>query len=52
MSLECTISLIIAYYNSRLALWEPLIEPKEGIQNGKRTSTSWELKTKVNSLII
>nr|XP_050858456.1 intermembrane lipid transfer protein Vps13 isoform X2 [Vespula vulgaris] len=47
MSLECTISLIIAYYNSRLALWEPLIEPKEGIQNGKRTSTSWELKTKV-----
>ncbi|XP_035721159.1 vacuolar protein sorting-associated protein 13-like isoform X2 [Vespa mandarinia] len=47
MSLECTISLIMAYYNSRLALWEPLIEPKEGIQNGKRTSTPWELKTKV-----
>ncbi|XP_047359322.1 vacuolar protein sorting-associated protein 13 isoform X3 [Vespa velutina] len=47
MSLECTISLIMAYYNSRLALWEPLIEPKEGIQNGKRISTPWELKTKV-----
>ncbi|KAI4489144.1 hypothetical protein M0804_004642 [Polistes exclamans] len=47
MSVECTISLIMAYYNSRLALWEPLIEPKEGIQTGKRTSTPWELKTKV-----
>ena len=40
-------SLIMAYYNSRLALWEPLIEPVEGFDNGKRTSTSWELKTKL-----
>ncbi|KAK2581118.1 hypothetical protein KPH14_007937 [Odynerus spinipes] len=47
MFVECTMTLIMAYYNSRLALWEPLIEPMEGIQNGKRISTPWELKTKV-----
>ena len=47
MSLESTMSLVVAYYNSRLALWEPLVEPMEGIQNGKRVSTPWELKTKV-----
>lgn len=47
MSLESSMSLVIAYYNSRLALWEPLIEPIEGIQKGKRISTPWELKTKV-----
>ncbi|XP_033213445.1 vacuolar protein sorting-associated protein 13 isoform X2 [Belonocnema kinseyi] len=47
MSLESTMSLVVAYYNSRLALWEPLIEPIEGIQKGKRISTPWELKTKI-----
>ncbi|XP_051160676.1 intermembrane lipid transfer protein Vps13 isoform X3 [Leptopilina boulardi] len=47
MSLESSMSLVIAYYNSRLALWEPLIEPIEGIQKGKRISTPWELKTKI-----
>ncbi|KAG7211251.1 hypothetical protein KM043_010561 [Ampulex compressa] len=47
MSMECTMSLVMAYYNSRLALWEPLIEPMEGIRNGHRVSTSWELKTKI-----
>ncbi|XP_043267936.1 vacuolar protein sorting-associated protein 13 isoform X2 [Venturia canescens] len=47
MSVECTMSLIMAYYNSRLALWEPLIEPVETIQNGERVSSAWELKTKV-----
>lgn len=47
MFMECTMTLIMAYYNSRLALWEPLIEPMEGIQNGKRVSSPWELKTKV-----
>ncbi|KZC12683.1 Vacuolar protein sorting-associated protein 13A, partial [Dufourea novaeangliae] len=47
MSMEATMSLIMAYYNSRLALWEPLIEPIEGIRNGKRVSTPWELKTKI-----
>lgn len=47
MNIESTLSMVMAYYNSRLALWEPLIEPIEGIKNGKRVSTPWELKTKV-----
>lgn len=47
MGIDCTMSVIMAYYNSRLALWEPLIEPIEGSDNGKRVSTPWELKTKV-----
>ncbi|XP_018341629.1 PREDICTED: vacuolar protein sorting-associated protein 13C isoform X1 [Trachymyrmex septentrionalis] len=47
MSMDCTMSVIMSYYNSRLALWEPLIEPTESSTNGKRVSTPWELKTKV-----
>ncbi|XP_076225482.1 vacuolar protein sorting 13C isoform X3 [Nomia melanderi] len=47
MSVDATMSLIMAYYNSCLALWEPLIEPIEGTKNGKRVSTPWELKTKI-----
>ena len=47
MSIESTMSVVMAYYNSRLALWEPLIEPMEAMKNGERTSTPWELRTKV-----
>lgn len=47
MSVEYTMSVIMAYYNSQLALWEPLIEPIERIKNEKRVSTPWELKVKV-----
>ncbi|XP_026827312.1 vacuolar protein sorting-associated protein 13 isoform X2 [Ooceraea biroi] len=47
MSMDSTMSVIMAYYNSRLALWEPLIEPIESFDNGKRISTPWELKTKI-----
>nr|XP_034187905.1 vacuolar protein sorting-associated protein 13 isoform X3 [Osmia lignaria] len=47
MSIESTMSLVMAYYNSCLALWELLIEPIEGIKKGKRVSTPWELKTKI-----
>ncbi|KAL7290198.1 hypothetical protein TKK_0015907 [Trichogramma kaykai] len=47
MSIEASMSVVMAYYNSRLALWEPLIEPMEAVKNGKRTSTPWELKTKI-----
>ncbi|XP_015115234.1 vacuolar protein sorting-associated protein 13 isoform X2 [Diachasma alloeum] len=48
MNIDSSISVIMAYYNSRLALWEPLIEPIEAFKNGERTSTSWELKTKIS----
>ncbi|XP_066591225.1 intermembrane lipid transfer protein Vps13 isoform X2 [Prorops nasuta] len=47
MSQECTMSVVMSYYNSCLALWEPLIEPMEATKCGKRTSTFWELKTKI-----
>jgi len=47
MSIDSTISMVIAYYNSRLALWEPLVEPVEKFDNGKCISTPWELKTKI-----
>lgn len=50
MSMECTMSVIMEYYNSRLALWEPLIEPIMSCVNGKCESTPWQLKTKVNLL--
>lgn len=47
MCIDSSMSVVMAYYNSRLALWEPLIEPLETIKDGKRSSTPWELKTKV-----
>ena len=47
MNIESTMSVIMAYYNSCLALWEPLIEPIEEIKNEKLISTPWELKVKV-----
>lgn len=47
MVIHSAMSVIMAYYNSRLALWEPLIEPVEVFKNGERTSASWELKTKI-----
>lgn len=47
MNIESTMSVIMAYYNSCLALWEPLIEPIEEIKNEKLISTPWELKVKI-----
>lgn len=47
MSIDSTMSVVMAYYNSRLALWEPLIEPMEAMKSGKRVSSPWELTTKV-----
>ncbi|XP_025156986.1 vacuolar protein sorting-associated protein 13 isoform X2 [Harpegnathos saltator] len=47
MNVDCTMSMTMEYYNSRLAMWEPLIEPIQNYINGKRVPTPWELKTKV-----
>jgi len=47
MTIDSTISMVIAYYNSRLALWEPLVEPVEKFVDDKYVSTPWELKTKI-----
>lgn len=47
MSIDATISVIMAYYNSRLALWEPLIEPVESVKNNEKHSEPWELKMNI-----
>ncbi|GAB0096265.1 Vacuolar protein sorting-associated protein 13 [Sergentomyia squamirostris] len=48
MSAEGTLQLGMSYYNSSLALWEPLIEPNEReLPNGLMESGSWELQFNV-----
>uniref|UniRef100_A0A6B2EM79 Putative vacuolar protein n=1 Tax=Phlebotomus kandelakii TaxID=1109342 RepID=A0A6B2EM79_9DIPT len=45
LSAEGTLQLGMSYYNSSLALWEPLIEPNEReLPNGLVESGSWELQ--------
>lgn len=41
----------MGYYNSRLALWEPLIEPVEILSEGVNKQVPWELKLEVSSII-
>lgn len=41
----------MGYYNSYLALWEPLIEPVEVEKDGKLTYVPWELKVEVKKII-
>lgn len=43
LSVLCSLSLEVAYYNENLAVWEPLIEPV--IQNNKKRR--WELTAEV-----
>ncbi|XP_044002668.1 vacuolar protein sorting-associated protein 13 isoform X3 [Aphidius gifuensis] len=48
MSIETTMTMLMSYYNSCLALWEPLIEPVTSTNNnGEKISSSWELTTKI-----
>ncbi|XP_055701182.1 intermembrane lipid transfer protein Vps13 isoform X2 [Phlebotomus papatasi] len=45
LAAEGTLQLGMSYYNSSLALWEPLIEPNEReLPNGLIESGSWELQ--------
>lgn len=44
ISIDTSLSLQMGYYNSKLALWEPLIEPVEVEQAGKSTYVPWEIK--------
>lgn len=37
----------MGYYNSNLALWEPLIEPVEVVEGGKSSYVPWEIKLEV-----
>lgn len=50
MSVESTLNLQMAYYNSRLALWEPLIEPVNKGKDNLVKYTPWELKLEVNMI--
>lgn len=44
VSMEATLKLQMGYYNSHLALWEPLIEPVELIKDNTSVYVPWELK--------
>lgn len=51
MTVDASLTLQVGYYNSRLAMWEPLIEPVEVIEGNKSTYVPWELKLEVSSRI-
>nr|CAD7395131.1 unnamed protein product [Timema poppensis] len=44
---DSSMTLQMAYYNSALALWEPLIEPVEVFKDGRSFHTPWELTAMV-----
>jgi vacuolar protein sorting-associated protein 13A/C len=48
LSVDAVLTLQMNYYNSRLALWEPLIEPVEMVKNDKTVLAPWELKVEVS----
>lgn len=47
MNVEATLKVQMAYYNNRLALWEPLIEPIQIGKGNEVTFKPWELKLEV-----
>lgn len=47
--MDASLTMLMGYYNSRLALWEPLIEPVEIInEKGLTDFAPWEIKLEVN----
>lgn len=44
LNVDATLNIMMGYYNSTLALWEPLIEPVEVEKNGKVSLVPWEIK--------
>lgn len=48
--IESTLAMQMGYYNSSLALWEPLIEPVEVVAENVVTYHPWELKLDVSRL--
>lgn len=49
MAIESSLCLGMAYYNSALAVWEPLIEPNEREKtNGLTEYGPWELNFNLN----
>lgn len=47
LSVDAILTLQMGYYNNRLALWEPLIEPVQITKDKKITYKPWELKLEV-----
>ncbi|XP_017782476.1 PREDICTED: vacuolar protein sorting-associated protein 13C isoform X2 [Nicrophorus vespilloides] len=45
--IESILTIQMSYYNSFLAIWEPLIEPIQEIKNGVTLHKPWELKLEV-----
>lgn len=43
LTIESSLSLQMAYYNSRLAVWEPLVEPCSVMENNVVTYNPWSL---------
>lgn len=50
MYVTSSLTLQMAYYNSRLALWEHLIEPVEQLKDGRLIHCPWELRADVSLL--
>lgn len=49
LSIQSSLTLGMAYYNSVLAMWEPLIEPNERVKsNGLTEYGPWELNLNVS----
>ncbi|KAL1509353.1 hypothetical protein ABEB36_004107 [Hypothenemus hampei] len=48
LSVDATLTLLMGYYNTRLALWEPLIEPVEKRQGDKLVFEPWELRLELS----
>lgn len=49
LTLDGVMTLQVAYYNSRLALWEPLVEPVEGVKAGE--IVPWQLQLQVSFIL-
>lgn len=49
LSVESVMTLQLAYYNSCLALWEPLVEPVEAGKSGNSKQVPWELQLQVET---
>lgn len=48
MYVDASLNLQMGYYNSKLAVWEPLIEPNEYYNEAHRFVAPWELKFEVS----
>lgn len=48
VGVEASVTVLMGYYNTRLALWEPLIEPVEKKVGDSLTFEPWELKLELS----